>query len=76
MLEAFLATGIGVSIARAEFITVGLVVAHKGHDTVLDLGHGRSAGGLGECWLLGGWLGGATFGGVGVTRSCADRGTI
>lgn len=43
MLEAFLTTGISVSITRSRFVTVGFCVLDKGHDPLLDLEYGRSS---------------------------------
>lgn len=48
VFEAFLATGISVSVTRARFITVGFYILDKGHDPLLDLENGRpSARGCG-----------------------------
>lgn len=74
LLEAFLAAGFRVSEARAEFVAVSLVVAHEGHDAVLDLDHGWSTGGLGEGLLVGGRVRGAVGGGV--AGSGADGGAV
>lgn len=42
MLEAFLATGISISVTRSRFVTVGFGVLDKGHDPLLNLEYGRS----------------------------------
>lgn len=42
MLEAFLATGISISVTRPRFVTVGFGVLDKGHDPLLNLEYGRS----------------------------------
>ncbi|KFY88166.1 hypothetical protein V498_06886 [Pseudogymnoascus sp. VKM F-4517 (FW-2822)] len=54
LLEALLPAGLRVPEARAELVAVRLVVAHEGHDAVLDLHHGGAPRGLGQGALVGG----------------------
>lgn len=73
LLKAFLPARLGISEARPQFVAVCLVVAHEGHDAVLDLNHGGPPRALGEGLLLGVREGGPAVGGVDMAWSGADR---
>lgn len=45
MLEALLATRVGVSVTGSRLVTVAFCVLDKGHDPLLDLEYGRASAG-------------------------------